>query len=523
MPVKKRALSTLLITILIFLFSYIWLLSAWISDDAYISFRTVDNFIHGFGLTWNSIERVQSFTNPFWVFAVTIMYLIIPDIYFASLLLSFLLSLLSILIGLLILKNYPPTSKVVFILSLLSSRAFIDYTSSGLENPLTVALISIFLLIFLTFDNCSIQKRTLLITFLSALLFFNRIDSIIMILPSVIYSTFVYFKKNNSNKKWIHKLLLLFIVLMPAWLWLVFSLIYYGFPLPNTAYAKLFINDSLSEKIQQGFYYFNNSWNYDFITQVIIVSAILFGFSLIRRNFKITLLAMGLCLQYIYILYTGGDFMAGRFFSAPFFLATITFVFSAKYLKRSTLILTLTFWALIVYNIEKPHAPYKNDITYAQEWDYEKNNGIADERGFYFPYSSLLKQLKKREEVPPWVTESLELKDSSEQVIVAEYAAIGFLGYAAGPKKYIVDQFALSNAFLARISAEKGRIGHRHRKFPVGYIKSLKSGENLISDPFLSKLYDEINLITKAPLFSLNRFKTIIKLNFNSFLKKEFY
>ena len=40
--------------------------TAWMCDDAYISFRSADNLIHGFGLTWNIDERVQVFTNPLW-------------------------------------------------------------------------------------------------------------------------------------------------------------------------------------------------------------------------------------------------------------------------------------------------------------------------------------------------------------------------------------------------------------------------------------------------------------------------
>ena len=34
--------------------------TTWICDDAYINFRTIDNFLHGYGLRWNIAERVQS-------------------------------------------------------------------------------------------------------------------------------------------------------------------------------------------------------------------------------------------------------------------------------------------------------------------------------------------------------------------------------------------------------------------------------------------------------------------------------
>ena len=34
--------------------------TAWLDDDAYITFRTVDNVLHGYGLRWNVLNRVQA-------------------------------------------------------------------------------------------------------------------------------------------------------------------------------------------------------------------------------------------------------------------------------------------------------------------------------------------------------------------------------------------------------------------------------------------------------------------------------
>lgn len=39
---------------------------SYLDEDAFISFRVVDNFVHGHGLRWNIDERVQVFTNPLW-------------------------------------------------------------------------------------------------------------------------------------------------------------------------------------------------------------------------------------------------------------------------------------------------------------------------------------------------------------------------------------------------------------------------------------------------------------------------
>jgi len=49
-------------------FFFVMVKNAWLSDDAYITLRTVYNFIHGYGLTWNVGERVQTYTHPLWMF-----------------------------------------------------------------------------------------------------------------------------------------------------------------------------------------------------------------------------------------------------------------------------------------------------------------------------------------------------------------------------------------------------------------------------------------------------------------------
>jgi hypothetical protein len=46
------------------MFAVILFRTAWISDDAAITLRTVLNVTHGFGLTFNIAERVQTYTHP---------------------------------------------------------------------------------------------------------------------------------------------------------------------------------------------------------------------------------------------------------------------------------------------------------------------------------------------------------------------------------------------------------------------------------------------------------------------------
>ena len=53
-------------------FGVLLIRTAWLDDDAYITFRTVDNVLHGYGLRWNVVDRVQAYTHPLWMMAMTV-------------------------------------------------------------------------------------------------------------------------------------------------------------------------------------------------------------------------------------------------------------------------------------------------------------------------------------------------------------------------------------------------------------------------------------------------------------------
>jgi arabinofuranosyltransferase len=65
-----------LFVIIIFL---ILLRTAWVADDAFLTMRTVDNFVNGYGLRWNILERVQIYTHPLWMFLLSAFYYFIRD------------------------------------------------------------------------------------------------------------------------------------------------------------------------------------------------------------------------------------------------------------------------------------------------------------------------------------------------------------------------------------------------------------------------------------------------------------
>ena len=70
MPVNRLLHDQLLLTCLIAPYALVVLQNAWLHEDAFITYRSIDNLINGYGPTWNTTERVQTFTHPLWFFVI---------------------------------------------------------------------------------------------------------------------------------------------------------------------------------------------------------------------------------------------------------------------------------------------------------------------------------------------------------------------------------------------------------------------------------------------------------------------
>jgi len=88
---EKYAFVFIILSFILLLYTLIK--TAWVCDDAYITFRTIDNFVNGYGLRYNVVERVQAFTHPLWLFIVTIPYFIFRDAFYTPMIISILITL----------------------------------------------------------------------------------------------------------------------------------------------------------------------------------------------------------------------------------------------------------------------------------------------------------------------------------------------------------------------------------------------------------------------------------------------
>ncbi len=94
--IRHERRSLVLMAVLLTFFALVIVRNAWLADDAYIGLRTVDNLVHGQGLTWNVGERVQTFTCPLWILLHCAVYAVTREAYYTSICVSVLVSLLTL-------------------------------------------------------------------------------------------------------------------------------------------------------------------------------------------------------------------------------------------------------------------------------------------------------------------------------------------------------------------------------------------------------------------------------------------
>ena len=195
---KTRTAQLILLVFSFVVFIYILFINAWVVDDAYITFRTVDNFLHGYGLRWNVDERVQVYTHPLWMLVMIAFSFITSEMFYTSIVVSFFCSLGAVLIAsMMITKGFDKQllwKAILLIIALSSSKAFIDYTSSGLENALSYLIAALFYSTLISFNSALPQinrQGFKLLFFFASLAFVNRQDTLLLYLPVLIYVTVV--------------------------------------------------------------------------------------------------------------------------------------------------------------------------------------------------------------------------------------------------------------------------------------------------------------------------------------------
>lgn len=503
----KGKYNGLIVLSFVILFSTVVVKCAWLSDDAYITFRTVYNFTNGYGLTWNTAERVQVYSNPLWMLLLSALYYLSREMYYSSIFLSIAISLITVLLVAFYIAR-STASAILGITILIFSKAFIDYSTSGLENPLTHLILVLFFIIL--FKGQFSYKWLFLLSMTASLGVFNRMDTVFLFLPALLYALWKHQDRSKGT-------LIVLLGFTPFIMWECFSLFYYGFAFPNTAYAKLNTGIDAIDLVVQGLNYLLNSLLADPLTILIIIESI--AFSILAKDMVSIPVISGIVLYLLYIIKIGGDFMSGRFLTAPLICAVV--IISRNFLICEKKVWVPFLFTVLLIGFFSPHSPVFSGADYGIGCtDLEDENGITDERGYYYDSTGLFVSHRKL-----WWDESGLSKESGDpgkkengekSSMVVKRNTIGINSFYAGPRVYIVDLWSLADPLRARLPIKKGsawRIGHFERKIPEGYLETLESGENRIKDEKLAAFYDKLSIIIRGRLFDSKRLIEIWKMN----------
>lgn len=466
--------------------------TAWLCDDAYISMRVVDNALHGHGLRWNVLERVQVYTHPLWVLALLPVVALTGSVYAGALVLGAACSLGAV--GLLVGGSASARTGLLVGAAAVGSMAFVDFSTSGLENPLAHLLL---VGLALWLGRGVHTARDLGVgVLLGALVMVNRLDHALLVGPALAWAAWGHRDRAGARA--------VALGLTPLVAWEGFSLVYYGFLLPNTAYAKLPAGIPASDLVTQGIAYLANSVRWDPLTLAVVGLGVAVG---AWRGPGDRALAVGIAGYVAYVVWIGGDHMAGRFLTAPFALSLAVLARGTPGPRTAP---GLAVGVVVLGSMARTPPLTSGPDLNRRDLDPA---GIADERGFFYRVSGW-RRADTRLPVDDTVmaAEGRAVAEAGTPVVLREM--IGWYGYGAGPSVHIVDPLGLGDPLLARIPRLAGtwRVGHYNRPLPEGYLDWV-IGRGPVTDPVLAAYVDDLGLVTRGPLWSLDRLAAIVRLN----------
>ena len=470
---------------------FVWLVirDAWLCDDAFITFRVVDNFHNDFGLRWNVVDRVQVFTHPLWCLALLCVGGVFENLPLASLWFSIVVSITAFV---LIVPRPGRKELDLVLLALLipASKAVVQFSTSGLEGPLAFLLLA---LLVLACGGLAPEwnRWDRWVPLLAAAVVLTRHDFVLIVAPLFI----AWVARKNTRKA----IMPIVVGVTAVAIWEFFSFVYYGGLVPNTALAKLYTGLSFFDSASHGLRYIVDFVLRDPAGTIGLVTCLLL-LMVRRKDHQARAVATGVLLYLFYIVVIGGDFMSGRFFAVPVFLAVAEAV---RTNGESTKPLSDSFPGVCATAIILVVVHFSGFDGFVR--DNNSRNGISDERRVYAPALSLA---AVHDGGPiqrvSWVRAAQELGNTGPSVMRA--IAVGVVGYYGGPNVHILDVNALGDPLLSRLpSRSESRIGHFERRIPEGYEDSLQSGSLVIDDPDLREYCQVVWSVTRGPVWSASR------------------
>ncbi len=443
---------------------YMILWKAWISEDAFITLRHVDNFIKGYGPVFNVGERVEGFTHPLW-FAILAIFRwsgLTPK--GAAILPALMASFVALYVLFFKIRIKGETGGFSFLnpaaAILIGASAFIDFGTSGLETSLSYLLLVLYAK-FLLEDRW--RRQPLSTGLIAALLTLTRPDFGIFL--ALLFLLYVYetLRKKMPLKNLLH--FLVFPILLVGG-YQIFRMGYYAAVLPNPFYTK----SGAGAYWSQGIKYLGDLLQGSLSLVILFLAFFMIFLKGIRWGLKNRMLVLfsGI-LHGCFVVRGGGDFMHGRFLLPAFLLITLSqtgafdrFFDKKKAFKIGCITLSSAFFisSLYVTPVQKRGQPIHSDIT--------------DERFFYYKDQIIpFKHLFTDTMILMWRTIGINYRDLASRTsldIRIAYKNVGFTGFYSGPRVYVLDELGLTDPVVSRIALERRKRPGHEKNAPWPYL-----------------------------------------------------
>ena len=502
---------------------------AWLSDDYFITLRQVEQVFAGNGIRFNLYERSFLSTSVIYFFVLLPLRVLTSDPFVLHAIVA--LTCNAALLWLLWVLARKDVRVWLLALGLLfASKAHFDYSWFGQENPighvLAAAIVLIWLRMYPDLRHGEPPDRFHWRWFVAliAVAPLYRHDFVMLAWPLAAWA--LWDNRARLGAKGLTRSIGW--MLAPLFLWTLFSLIYFGFPLPASAYAKLPADAGflgLVFRLESAWDYYRFSVHKDTVMMAVLLGSQLLWLG--RGPARAIAAAMSLAL--LYVLFVGADYMGGRFFTVPYVLLVALLTGTSTHWSahlRGRLepgqwrwLRGVSITALVVWIGLWPHSPLTGPVVYAETvLDVATYpNEIANERAAWHPKTGITvwwRSVRAGTTYPDDVTVRLGslLRDSKQATF--HVCNLGMTPYRARLEQNFLDVWGLGDKFMANLPATAWRPGHYVRVRPTGLAESTASRSQAFVDAGLNRYFRSLRVVTGGErLLSTNRFKEIIRAN----------
>jgi hypothetical protein len=296
-----------LVPILVLFACHTWRFQFFIMDDAFTSFRYAQNLIDGYGLVYNIGEKVEGYTNFLWTLIIACFMKAGLSPEPTSQVLGVISGCAGIILTFLLSSLIAPKSRFFALIAplfLSINTCFAVWSIAGMEISFFTSLILLATTRYI-YETQNREKMPL-----SPAIFgiasLARPEGLLFFGVTFIHQAILLLKKRVLPKKLFISLLLFCSIFLPYYIW---RYTYYGWPLPNTFYAKV---GTGIEQYMRGILYIKN-FLFEFSGWIFLV--IPFAFRRLNSNLSYILIITISWL--LYVVYVGGDALPAYRFLVP--------------------------------------------------------------------------------------------------------------------------------------------------------------------------------------------------------------